>query len=145
MIIRKIFAVFTALVLSASLAGCSAPTYPDLTEVTPTEEAAPVEVDWAPAGYTQADEYLAYKFTTNQGAWPCEDCNFWKVTVIANEDCSGGVYAEMNLLDSAGTIVDWTNDTVPYLAAGQKAILKFEHYPYDSSLKSGQLTKLECN
>lgn len=109
-----------------------------------TVEPTPTPVDWAPKGFTQYDDSLAFKYTTNAGAWPCEDCNFWKVTVVANVDCPGGVYAELNMMDSSDTVVDWTNDTVSYLAAGKKAILKFEHYPYDSSIKTGQLTKLSC-
>lgn len=110
---------------------------------TPTPD--PVPVNWAPDGYTQYDDQLAYKFTTKQGKWPCNDCNFWKVTVIANEGCPGGVYGELNMMDSSGTVQDWTNDSISYLGPGKKAVLKFTHYGYDSSLKTGELTTLTCN
>lgn len=129
------------LVSSLGLSSCSKAT----TIQTPKETIPVAPVNWAPTGYTQWDESLAYKFTTNDGSWPCEDCNFWKVTVLANQDCPGGVYAELNMLDDSDTVVDWTNDTVSYLGAGQKAILKFEHYPYDDTYKTGQVTQLECN
>jgi hypothetical protein len=120
------------------------PLSPIVTE-TPAETVEPVPVDWAPEGYTQYDEYLAYKFTTDQGKWPCSNCNFWKVTVIANYGCPGGVYAELNMLDSSGTVVEWSNDTVSSLSAGEKAVLVFENYPYDDSLDTGELTQLTCH
>ena len=116
-----------------------------IVEETPTVEPTPEPINWAPTGYTQWDDYLAYKFTTKQGKWPCQDCNFWKVTVVANEGCPGGVYGELNMLDSSGTVQDWSNDSISYLGPGEKAILKFKHYGYDSSLDSGELTKLSCH
>lgn len=45
--------------------------------------------------------------------------------------CPRGVYVEVNLLNRAGTVVDWTNDSVPALAAGEKAKLIFETYNDD--------------
>lgn len=112
---------------------------------TPTIEPTPEPINWAPSGYSQWDDSIAYKFTTKSGKWPCQDCNFWKVTVVANQGCPGGVYGELNMLDSRGTVQDWTNDSIPYLGPGEKAVLKFTHYNYDSSLKTGELTNLTCH
>jgi len=108
------------------------------TESTPT----PIpELDWAPKGFTQVDESIAYKWTMNKGKSPCYDCSYWRMTVIVNQDCSSGVYGEMNMMDKSGAVVDWTNDSVPYLGAGQKAVLTFKSY---SDPASGELTKLTC-
>jgi hypothetical protein len=102
------------------------------------------DLSWVPNGFEAHNNSIAYKFTTNKGAWPCQNCNFWKVTVYANKNCSSGVYAELNMMDSYGSVQDWTNDSIPFLARGQKAVLKFTNYPFDSNLESGQLIKLTC-
>jgi hypothetical protein len=117
----------------------------DSFESTESEPTPTAELNWAPKKFTQVDESIAYRFTTNKGSWPCQDCNFWKLTVIANQECTNGVYAELNMKDSSGTVVNWSNDSIPYLGAGQKAVLTFENYPYDSNLESGELTKLTCH
>jgi hypothetical protein len=140
-------ALSVTLLLSVSGCGISNSansTYsPDSFESAEPEPTPTVDPRWAPKGFTQLDESIAYKYTTNKGSWPCQDCNFLKITVIANVNCSSGVYAEVNFLDS-GTVMDWSNDSIPYLGAGQKAVLTFEHYPYESNIDSGELTKLTC-
>ena len=144
----QILAVF--LVLLVSTAGCSTsdssqptatPEASEFAESSPTPE---VEVNWAPKSYTQFDESIAYKYTTNKGSSPCQNCNFVKMRIIANVGCPDGVYAELNFKNSSGTVLDWTNDSIPYLGPGEKAILTFENYPFDSNITQGQLTTLRC-
>lgn len=104
----------------------------------------PVVTDWAPAGYTQYDDYLAYQFVTDNYEGDCSDCTWWFVKVTAHYDCAGGIYGELNMEDSSGTIVDWSNDTVSALYAGQEAVLEFHHYPYEEGM-NGTITKLTCH
>ena len=99
------FQLLIPVILIFSLTGCgisssSETTYDsDSFESTESEPTPTAELNWAPKKFTQVDESIAYRFTTNKGSWPCQDCNFWKLTVIANQDCTNGVYAELNMKD----------------------------------------------
>jgi hypothetical protein len=104
-----------------------------------------IDKSWVPAGFEWHSDDFATKWVTQEGDWPCSDCNFWKLKVIPQYDCSNGVYAELNMLDSADTVVDWSNDSLPSLSAGQTGLLIFENYPYDEGIDGGQLTELKCN
>ena len=70
----------------------------------------------------------------------------WAMFIQANEKsygCPGGVYAEANILDSNGTIIDYTNDLLPNLSSAQKGILRFN--VTSDNAKSIELTNLTCN
>lgn len=147
---RKILTLILATFLLASTVGCGSTTFsestaePNSLESSEPEPTPEVDLTWAPKSFSQYDEKIAYKFTTAKGSSPCQDCNYWKITVIANYGCTDGVYAELNMMDSSGTVIDWSNDSIPYLGPGQKAVLTFKNYPWDSNLETGQLTKLTC-
>jgi hypothetical protein len=63
------------------------------------------------------------------------------VMVRATTACTGGVYAEVNHLDSSGVVVGYSNDTVSALQAGQMALM---HFNFTEDGSSYQLTKLMC-
>lgn len=109
------------------------------------EEEPVIDKTWVPAGFEWQNDEFAVKWVTNEGDWPCDDCNFWKLKVVPHYDCNRGVYAELNMLDYADTVVDWTNDSLPSLSAGQTGLLIFENYPYDEGIDAGQLTELTCH
>jgi hypothetical protein len=111
---------------------------------TSTESLVP-DTSWVPAGYTLYDDNIAYKWTTQEGSDPCSDCNFWKVKVVPHYGCSNGVYGEINMLDASETRVDWTNDSLPSLGAGETGLLVFENYPWDDSIDTGELVELNCH
>ena len=100
---------------------------------------------WYPKGYKEWDSNMAFKYANNKGGDPCgySRCTYGKVQVVTRDGCPSGVYAAMNFLNSAGVVEDYSNDTVPYLAPKQKALLTFKSY---SSLGSGtiQLVELNC-
>lgn len=101
-------------------------------------------IDWYPEGFEYYDDDLAYKFVTFEGSDPCSsECSFWKVKVISQYGCPNGVYLEMNISDSSGTVIDWTNDSVPSLGANQSAVLNL--ITYDDSADSGTITDLVCH
>jgi hypothetical protein len=109
------------------------------------EEEPVIDKSWVPAGYDWQNDEFAVKWVTDEGDWPCDNCNFWKLKVVPHYDCNRGVYAELNMLDYAETVVDWTNDSLPSLSAGQTGLLIFENYPYDEGIDAGQLTELTCH
>lgn len=97
------------------------------------------EVPWFPSGYTEFSAGIAYKWVGGT----CQLGDYcWHMSVITENDCPSDLYAEINILDAAGNVVDYTNDAVPYLAAGTKAVLEFS--TYNSSADKGQLTKIDC-
>lgn len=100
---------------------------------------------WYPKGYREWDSDLAWRYATNQGGNPCgySRCTYGRVQVVARSGCSRGVYAEMNFKNASGVVDDWSNDTVPYLGAGDKALLTFRSF---TSLGRGtiQLVTLRC-
>ncbi|CAN2190478.1 Domain of unknown function DUF2510 [Candidatus Nanopelagicaceae bacterium] len=100
------------------------------------------DVTWVPSGYTpwSDDKSIAWKWDRSAGN-DCYSCRYWTVEVVSKLGCSGGVYAEMNILQN-GTVIDYTNDTLSYLAPGQKGRLSLETYKEGSF--TGTLTELTC-
>jgi hypothetical protein len=95
---------------------------------------------WYPKGYYEHSTNLAYKWVKK--SYDCWSCWYWHVKVITDVNCPSGIYAEANIFTGA-SITDWTNDTVPYLGAGQTATLRFVTYQnaYPTDI---QLTELRC-
>ena len=100
------------------------------------------QVPWYPDGFSEYGTNLAFKWTSREGSWPCTGCSFWKLTVVTKLGCPNSLYGEMNIT-RGGAVVDWTNDRIASLRAGEKAVLTFIEYPYNSN-NSGRLTELTC-
>lgn len=66
----------------------------------------------------------------------------WAVEVEATESCSNGVYAEISIKDANGRVIDWTNDTVASLAAGEVAELQFDSF--EERADKAFVTTLRC-
>lgn len=67
------------------------------------------------------------------GRWCYENCStsgvigddkYFLMEVWAKNQDAGDIYAQVNLLDVADTVVGWTNDTL-YLSKGSKGVLTF--------------------
>lgn len=95
---------------------------------------------WYPKGYKEWEDGLAWKWVDAYD--DCYSCSYWHIKVVARDGCPGGVYAEINI-ESGGTVVDWTNDTVSYLDSGSSALMTFETWQ-EGSLQ-GSLTTLTCH
>ena len=52
------------------------------------------------------------------------DDKYFLLEIWAKNQDAGDIYAQVNLLDAADTVVGWTNDTL-YLSKGSKGILTF--------------------
>lgn len=138
-------AVLAVIGFAISVGGSNQTVEEDYSYTAPVEEEPVIDYSWVPDGYDWHSDDFATKWVTNEGDWPCSDCNFWKLKIVPHYDCYSGVYAEINMLDSAETVVDWTNDSLPSLSAGQTGLLVFENYPFDDNIDSGQLTELTCH
>ena len=114
------------------------------TENTSVEENYGVEeANWAPEGFNEWDENVAWKWVDREPN--CADCIFWHIQILTQYGCPNGVYGSINISKN-DEVIDWTNDSVPYLAPGQKAVLAFEKYSLSGSGNNyeGALTELNC-
>lgn len=142
--------VFTFLVLLVTLTSCtSTSTSSDSLETSDNtssdDSSLNVQADtsWIPAGFYDYDGNIAWRWIERQS--DCSDCIYWHVQVITNFGCPNGVYASINISKN-NEVIDWTNDSIPYLGSGQKAVLAFEKYGLSGSPSSyrGELTELNC-
>lgn len=117
---------------------------PDLTApIDPNSDSNQANSAWYPTGFYEYNNQLAYQWVEG-GADPCGSvaCQFNTMNVIAKTGCPRGVYVEVNFL-SGGVVVDWSNDTVPSLSAGQTAQLQF--VSYQGNVDSAQVANMSCN
>lgn len=98
-------------------------------------------VPWFPEDYVEAAPGIATKWV--KAPKNCYSCYQWTLEMIAKSGCYGGVYAEINILDSAGRVVDWTNDTISSLRAMEVGRLTFQDYG-GSGTQSARLSELNC-
>lgn len=98
-------------------------------------------VPWYPEGYSawSGDSSLAWQ-------WYHTNCNLgdscWHVKVMTESGCSS-LYGELNIKDSSGSVIDYTNDLTGALGAYDTAILEFS--TYSDYANTGSLTELNCH
>lgn len=129
-----------ALALTLALSGCTAPSTHDAGAFTSDGSGASTAGPDIPHGFHDIGNGLAAKGDTEHR----DDCltsigSCYVIDVYAYRDCS--VYAEMNGLDSSGTIVDYSNDTAT-MSAGDTARLTFQ---FTQSVDDFHFTKFDCN
>jgi len=66
----------------------------------------------------------------------------WGIRVRSTEGCSSGLYVEINIEDSAGTIIDWSNATLPALPADQIGELTFG--TFDDRADVARVVDISC-
>ena len=104
------------------------------------EEQAALEAAnaWIPEGWNQYDETTYWQWTDDcDGSYT--GCH--GMDVITRDGCSG-LYVELQLLDSAGNAVGFTNDTLGSLDPGQVAKLDFSIY--EDRAASAKLAEINC-
>ena len=101
------------------------------------------DITWVPDKYTawSSDKTIAYKWNSSASS-DCYSCRYWNLDIVTKYGCSNGVYGELNI-ERGGVVVSYTNDSLPYLGAGDKGRLTFETYE-DGSLQ-GSLVELRCS
>ena len=101
---------------------------------------AKADTSWVPSGFNAYNNKVAYKWSANN-SYSCDaGSRCIQMEVVAKDGC-GNLYAELTKLDNSGNNVGYTNETTTGLAAGQKAILKFEAYDEVSKF---QVSKINC-
>ncbi len=100
-------------------------------------------VPWYSEGFEAFNSEIAIRYlSTNEYSCDFSFGNCASIDVITKFGCSDGLYAESNLMNNAGVVVDWSNDTLPYLAPNQIANLKFA---YGISVSGGKFEVTEIN
>ena len=95
---------------------------------------------WYPEGYFVATEGVAWKWT-NAGSCRYSSFGCWHMDVISQNGCPSGLYAAVNIVDSNGTVVGYTNDSLPGLGAMQKARLEFDN---TTNYNQAQFQEIKC-
>lgn len=97
---------------------------------------------WYPKGYSQYDSTTAVKWLKGS-QFKCDyyDSTCWGLGVISSEGCPSGLYVAINIEDSSGSVVDWSNDTVPSLAPGKSAKLVFNTF---GSASTASISEVKC-
>lgn len=99
------------------------------------------QVPWYPEGFREYSSTIAYQWVKNAGN-NCYSCRYSTIDVVSKRSCSR-VYAEVNFEDASGRVVDWTNDSLPFLEAFQVGRLQFETYSKASGLRTS-LNEINC-
>lgn len=102
-------------------------------------ESVPLEKPNIPVGYKDVGNGFAIKWA-DVGCSTGSRC--WQIALFAYNGCASGGYIEANFLDSAGTVVDWTNDTIPRLGIGDTYNSSLS--TSESGVESIKITQLTC-
>lgn len=76
------------------------------------------------------------------GEFECTAEWCWAIEVDPIFGCPDGVYAEVNFLNDAGTVIDWSNDTIPVLGERQEGRLVFR--TFERRPETAELVTLSC-
>jgi hypothetical protein len=105
---------------------------------------AGTDVAWYPTGFKlSSDPDVAWQWTDNANCNGLSDyC--WGILITTNRDCSN-VYAQVSI-EQNGTVVDYANDMLGAISAGQTGALNFEWFSEDSTTgtASATLTEIDC-
>jgi hypothetical protein len=99
-------------------------------------------VPWYPKGYSEYETGIAWKWLSS-GQFSCSysSGSCWGMSVVSQLGCSS-LYVEINILDSAGNNIGYTNDTTSGLRPGQSAKLILD--TFEDSASKAQLSKISC-
>lgn len=102
---------------------------------------APSE-SWLPAGFTKFNDDMGYRWVDNAND-PCgaSACQYLTIEAVSHYGCPRGVYVAINFTAN-GEVIDWNNESIPALSAGQTAMMQFISYKNGSD--SGQVVKMNC-
>lgn len=108
--------------------------------------AAAASRPWFPEDYSPApnDESVAFKWDDNVSG--CQDSYgyCWGIRVVTRDGCPSGLYASINIL-KGDTVIDFSNDSLNGLDAGQVAEMEFQAFPPEGSgTLSGHIKEINC-
>lgn len=101
--------------------------------------------DWPPTGFKAASEDLAWQWTP-RGTVECKSYQdgCYGITVASLSGCPSGVYAEVAVVDTAGTVIDKANDITAGLSAGDRVKITLSPPGGVPSGARAKLTQLNC-
>lgn len=97
---------------------------------------------WYPKGFSTYDDEIAYRWL-EPGEFSCaygDHC--WGMLITAKNGCPQSLYAEITILDSAGSNIGFTNDTTSGLSPSQQAKLIFEDFT--PGARKARLSEISC-
>jgi len=99
---------------------------------------------WYPSDFNlfSDDANIAWRWLENNEFSCSIGDSCWGMLVIAQDGCPSSLYAEVSILDSSGTQIAYSNDSLSVAAPMQKNKLTFESF--DSSANTARLTKISC-
>jgi len=98
------------------------------------------QVPWYPEGYSELLAGIAYKWV--DVGYDCSSCYQWDMDFVSQSRCNS-VYAEVDILDSSGRVVGWTNDTLRSVRPGEVGRLTFQKYS-GSGTMSARVSEFNC-
>lgn len=112
------------------------------TSQSPPDELNVPDTSWIPKGYELIGENVAGKIANH--TIDCIDCGGLSWKVVSKLGCMNGLYVEANFIDESGTVIDWSNDSIPTLGAMEKGIIELITYS-DAPNLSVELSQVNCN
>ena len=104
--------------------------------VAETEESV---VEWLPEGFTAYGSDVGWRWADSTCTISTARCNH--LEIVAKDGCSS-LYVEVNFVDSAGTIVDWSNDSARSVQPLQMALLEFR--TFEDSATASSVAEINC-
>lgn len=95
---------------------------------------------WFPKGFQTYSPGIAIKWTDESCGSSYGYC--WTMRVISQQACSGGLYAEVNILQD-GVVTGYSNDLLGSLPALTEGKLEFQDFG-GSGTKSASLSEINC-
>lgn len=93
---------------------------------------------WYPDGFQYFSDDVAIKNVKGRG---CDYGSCWNYDIVTRTACSS-LYVELNVYDSSGAVIDWTNDTARNVSAGE--IVKIQLNTYEDEADTGRITEINC-
>ena len=98
-------------------------------------------IPWFPNGFKEHYK-SGVAFKKSDKALSCGTCRGVGYEVVSIIDCPNSLYVEGNIFDDAGVIIDWTNDSVHSLQAGQFAYIELTSYSGGARIV---ISEVSCN
>lgn len=98
------------------------------------------QVPWYPEGYSELLPGIAYRWV--DAGNDCYSCYQWDMDFVSQSRCES-VYAELDILDSSGRVIGWTNDTLRTVRPGEVGRLTFQKYDGSGTL-SARVADFNC-
>lgn len=119
----------------------AAPSVPTETPGSVAEGEEPKEVKpILPFGFVSIGGGLGGRWTDQPCSLSMGGCNHMEV--YSPNGCPNSLYVELNVLDSAGRVIGYTNDAVGSVGAAQKALLEFSYF--EDGASKVEVSEVSC-